>query len=262
MFIKGKTALVTGAATGIGLEYVKALLKNGAQNVAVCDVDVRKGENAVRELQTEYGADRVIFIKTDVTNVAEMEEAFKKTHTTFKALDIVINNAGILDDGRWELQIAINVNAVVRGTLLGLQYMGKDKGGKGGVVVNIASILGLAPLAGSPVYVATKHAVIGLTRSFGLPYHFDRTGVRVMAMCPGVTDTPLISEAHRRQLREDWGDEAGRELDELPKQKPECVAKGMMHLIEKGSSGSIWVAEGGQPVYEVLIPDRQTLRVE
>jgi len=262
MFIKGKTALVTGAATGIGLEYVKALLKNGAQNVAVCDVDVRKGENAVRELQTEYGADRVIFIKTDVTNVAELEEAFKKTHTTFKALDIVINNAGILDDGRWELQIAINVNAVVRGTLLGLQYMGKDKGGKGGVVVNIASILGLAPLAGSPVYVATKHAVIGLTRSFGLPYHFDRTGVRVIAMCPGVTDTPLISEAHRRQLREDWGDEAGRELDELPKQKPECVAKGMMHLIEKGSSGSIWVAEGGQPVYEVLIPDRQTLRVE
>lgn len=262
MFIKGKTALVTGAATGIGLEYVKALLKNGAQNVAVCDVDVRKGENAVRELQTEYGADRVIFIKTDVTNVAELEEAFKKTHTTFKALDIVINNAGILDDGRWELQIAINVNAVVRGTLLGLQYMGKDKGGKGGVVVNIASILGLAPLAGSPVYVATKHAVIGLTRSFGLPYHFDRTGVRVIAMCPGVTDTPLISEAHRRQLREDWGDEAGRELDELPKQKPECVAKGMIHLIEKGSSGSIWVAEGGQPVYEVLIPDRQTLRVE
>jgi len=262
MFIKGKTALVTGGATGIGLEYVKALLKNGAQNVAVCDVDVRKGENAVRELQTEYGADRVIFIKTDVTNIAELEEAFKKTHTTFKALDIVINNAGILDDSRWELEIAINVNAVVRGTLLGLKYMGKDKGGKGGVVVNIASILGLAPLAGSPIYVATKHAVIGLTRSFGLPYHFDRTGIRVMAMCPGVTDTPLISEAHRRQLQEEWGDEAGRELDELPKQQPESVAKGMIHLIENGSSGSVWVAEGGQPVYEILIPDRQTLRVE
>jgi len=262
MTIKGKTALVTGAATGIGLEYVKALLKNGAQNVAVCDVDVRKGENAVRELQTEYGAERVIFIKTDVTNVAELEEAFKKTHTTFKALDIVINNAGILDDGRWELEIAINVNAVVRGTLLGFQYMGKDKGGKGGVVVNIASILGLAPLAGSPVYVATKHAVIGLTRSFGLPFHFDTTNVKVTAMCPGVTDTPLISEAHHRQLLEDWGAEAGRELDALTKQKPECVAKGMIHLIEKGSNGSIWVAEGGQPVYEVQIPDRQTLRVE
>jgi NAD(P)-dependent dehydrogenase (short-subunit alcohol dehydrogenase family) len=63
----------------------------------------------------------------------------------------------------WLLQ-----NAVVRGTLLGLQYMGKDEGGKGGVVVNIASILGLAAFAGAPVYVTTKHAVIGLTRSFGV----------------------------------------------------------------------------------------------
>jgi len=262
MFIKGKTALVTGAATGIGLEYVKALLKNGAQNVAVCDVDVRKGENAVRELQKEYGADRVIFIKTDVTNVAEMEDAFKKTHTTFKALDIVINNAGILDESKWELLIAINFNSVVRGTLLGLQYMGKDKGGKGGVIVNIASILGLAPLSASPVYVATKHAVIGLTRSIGLPYHFDRTGVRVMAMCPGVTDTPLFNEAHRRMLREEWGDEFQRATVELPKQKPEIVATGMIHLIEKGSSGSVWVVEGGEPAYEVRIPDRQILKVE
>jgi len=59
-------------------------------------------------------------------------------------------------------------NAVVRGTLLGLQYMGKDEGGEGGVVVNVASILGLAPFASSPVYVTTKHAVIGLTRSFGV----------------------------------------------------------------------------------------------
>ena len=63
----------------------------------------------------------------------------------------------------WLLQ-----NAVVRGTLLGLQYMGKDEGGKGGVVVNIASVVGLAPLAASPVYVATKHAIVGLTRSFGV----------------------------------------------------------------------------------------------
>jgi 15-hydroxyprostaglandin dehydrogenase (NAD) len=63
----------------------------------------------------------------------------------------------------WLLQ-----NAVVRGTLLGFQYMGKDEGGNGGVVVNIASTAGLGPFAGAPIYVATKHAVIGLTRSFGV----------------------------------------------------------------------------------------------
>jgi len=67
-------------------------------------------------------------------------------------------------------------NAVVRGTLLGLQYMGKDKGGKGGVVVNISSIAGLGPFAFCPVYVATKHAVIGLTRSFGVSTTYSNMG--------------------------------------------------------------------------------------
>jgi len=66
----------------------------------------------------------------------------------------------------YECDVWLLQNAVVRGTLLALQYMGKDEGGKGGVVVNIASVLGLIPFEGSPVYVATKHVVIGLTRSF------------------------------------------------------------------------------------------------
>jgi len=74
--------------------------------------------------------------------------------------------------GVWLLQ-----NAVVRGTLLGFQYMGKDEGGKGGVVVNIASIAGLGPYAGSPVYVATKYAVIGLTRSFGVSTVYNNVGI-------------------------------------------------------------------------------------
>jgi len=68
----------------------------------------------------------------------------------------------------YECGVCLLQNAVVRGTLLGLQYMGKDEGGNGGVVVNIGSISGLSPYAGTPVYVATKHAVIGLSRSFGV----------------------------------------------------------------------------------------------
>ena len=72
----------------------------------------------------------------------------------------------------WLLQ-----NAVVRGTLLGLQYMGKDEGGKGGVVVNIASIAGLTPSASFPVYVATKHAVVGLTRSFGVSTAYSNVDI-------------------------------------------------------------------------------------
>jgi len=77
----------------------------------------------------------------------------------------------------YECDVWLLQNAVVRGTLLGLQYMGKDKGGKGGVVVNISSIAGLAPYAGCPVYVATKHAVIGLTRSFGVSTAYNSVGI-------------------------------------------------------------------------------------
>lgn len=78
--------------------------------------------------------------------------------------------------------------------------MGKNNGGKGGVVVNVASILGLQELAGCPIYVGTKHFVVGLTRSFGTPFYYSRTGIKFFTICPGVTDTPLISEAGKWAL--------------------------------------------------------------
>lgn len=93
-------------------------------------------------------------------------------------------------------------------------------GGRGGIVVNIASILGLQPLAGCPVYVGTKHFVVGFDRSFGTPLFFNRTGIKVLTMCPGVTDTPLISEAGKRVLdnRQDISIECVKGLGALPPQ--------------------------------------------
>lgn len=101
-----------------------------------------------------------------------------------------------------------------------MKYMGKDMGGRGGVVVNIASILGLQPLAGCPIYTGTKHFVVGFDRSIGTPFYFNRTGIKVLTMCPGVTDTPLISEAGSRALerREDVSREVVRGLTALPPQ--------------------------------------------
>lgn len=112
----------------------------------------------------------------------------------------------------------------------------------GSTIINIASILGLAPMAGCPVYVATKHAVIGMTRSWGvsiymklssnifknvnfnykitfqMPFHYQKHGIRFMAMCPGVTDTDLISGAGKRQHNNDTSEECDKELSSLPKQ--------------------------------------------
>lgn len=97
--------------------------------------------------------------------------------------------------------------------------MGKDQAGHGGIVVNIASILGLQPLSGCPIYVASKHFVVGLNRSFGTPHHFNKTGVKILTMCPGVTDTPLISEAGKRILSNDLSSVVEQELAKFPSQK-------------------------------------------
>lgn len=99
--------------------------------------------------------------------------------------------------------------------------MGKNNGGKGGVVVNAASILGLQEMDGCPVYVASKHFVIGLDRSFGTQYWHDLTGIRFISMCPGVTDTPLIGECKNFALTgfPKLGEVMAHSLHVLPFQK-------------------------------------------
>ncbi|XP_023020854.1 15-hydroxyprostaglandin dehydrogenase [NAD(+)] [Leptinotarsa decemlineata] len=260
--IQGKFALITGGAAGIGLAYTVELLKNGLGGVVIADIDGLKGSEAVDYLNKKYGANKAVFIKTDVTKADQLEAAFKLAISTFKKLDLVINNAGIMNDANWELEIAINCNAVVQGSLLGMKYMGKNNGGNGGVIVNIASILGLQELDGCPIYVGTKHFVVGLNRSFGTPYYFNLTGIKFLTMCPGVTDTPLISEASKFALQgyPDIGKVLAEGLGSLPEQRPEHVAIGMLKLITEGENGSVWVAEGGKPIYEVQIPERTSLR--
>ncbi|XP_044730421.1 15-hydroxyprostaglandin dehydrogenase [NAD(+)]-like [Chrysoperla carnea] len=258
--IKGKNALVTGGASGIGLWFVKELLKSGANKVFVLYLHTENAGDISKQLNIEYGRECTCFQKVDVSNATQLENAFKTCINWCEQLDIVINNAGVMNDGKWEMEIAININAVVRGTKLAFQYMGKDKGGKGGIVVNLSSILGLQPLAGCPIYVATKHALIGMDRSWGTPFHYNRTGIKVLTMCPGVTDTPLISEAHGLQGDDILGRECQRELDAMPTQSPAHVAQSMMAMITKGETGSVWICEGGQPIYEVEIPDRLTLK--
>ncbi|XP_030766569.1 15-hydroxyprostaglandin dehydrogenase [NAD(+)]-like [Sitophilus oryzae] len=259
--IKGKIALVTGGANGIGLAYVWELLKNGLKNVSIVDIN-KAGSEVASQINKQYGDGTAIFIETNVIDKTKLAAAFEQTFKTFNGLDIVINNAGIMWDADYEKEIALNIGALTEGSLLGLKYLGKNNGGKGGVIANIASILGLQKLSGCPIYVGTKHYVVGLTRSFGTPYYWDLTGVKFVTMCPGVTDTPLISEASKFALQgyPKLGELLANELGSLPPQPTENVAKGMITLITKGENGSVWVSEGGQPVYEVAIPDRTTLR--
>lgn len=158
--------------------------------VTICDLDSDAGENALDELSELYGKGHVMFCHCDVTDYVQYEESFQATISEFDGLDIVVNNAEIMNDKFWELEVDVNLvrekrkkkcnksincdfmctyqNGAIRGTLLALQYLGKDKNGRGGVVINIGAAVSFRPQISTPIYTATKHAVLALSRSCGV----------------------------------------------------------------------------------------------
>ncbi|KAF7264851.1 15-hydroxyprostaglandin dehydrogenase [NAD(+)]-like [Rhynchophorus ferrugineus] len=259
--IAGKVAIITGGATGIGAAYAKELFKRGLKGATLSDIDDR-GQQLAKDLSCCYGDGKVIFIKADVTDKKAFENVFETTKKQFKQLDVVINNAGILRDKIWDSMIDINLKGTVTGSLLGIKHMGKNNGGCGGTIVNTASILGLQPLSGCPVYTGTKHFVIGFTRSMGTKYWFDLTGIRFLTICPGVTSTPMISDA------EQWvfegfpglGKTLAHQLGSMIPQSTECLAYGLNTILNEGENGSVWVGEEAKPIYQAFIPDRRTFK--
>ncbi|KAJ9592491.1 hypothetical protein L9F63_015907 [Diploptera punctata] len=263
--IRGRVVLVTGGACGIGLEVAKQLLQQGAKGVSICDVNVTKGETEVKQLQQLFGAASAVFIRTDVTKQQDVQAAFERTVKQFGGVHIVINNAGILDDNKWQQCVSINVNGVVHTALLALEYMGRDRGGGGGVLVNTASTIGMvsADLKITVIYSATKSAVIALSRSLGNEFIEGTTGVRVLCVLPGFTDTELVSSENKVvTARPDWMSEFNRQMAvHPPPQKVENVGKAVVHMIREGKTGSLWVSESDQPAYEIKIPPHHKLKV-
>ncbi|KYQ58797.1 15-hydroxyprostaglandin dehydrogenase [NAD+] [Trachymyrmex zeteki] len=250
--VKNKTVMITGAANGIGYKYAEILLRNGARCVAVVDLPISNGQNAVVTLENEFGKGRAIFVACDVIKADDLLKTFKKIIDTFEGLDILINNAGILNDKFLEETIDLNVKALIRGSMLAFDYMGKHKGGKGGVIVNIASIFGLHPADSLPIYSASKFAVLGFSQSLASMY--DKTGVRVVIMCPGVTTTALITNLDNKIC--DSVSAVGNDIDlkKYSTQTTDNVALAMLDLIQKGKNQAAWVSENGQPPYAVDFP--------
>ncbi|XP_018566137.1 15-hydroxyprostaglandin dehydrogenase [NAD(+)]-like [Anoplophora glabripennis] len=256
----GKIGLITGGASGIGLRYAKQLLRNGVKAVTLADLNPDFAKTGLAEIEKEFGSNRAVFVKTDVTDIQQFENAFKKTVEIFKHVDILINNAGILNDKIWEKEIAINVNGTIHGILLGLEnYLLKYQQGPEAVIVNISSIAGVGAFPNTPIYCGTKAAVIALTRSWGDPYHYERTKVRVIAICPGVTMTPLITDISGRNLGDVYENWLQSNIDTLSPQEPEHVAEEVVKLVHSSPNGTVWVIEGGQPSYQYIVPERETM---
>ncbi|KAK4876771.1 hypothetical protein RN001_009277 [Aquatica leii] len=253
--LKGKVAVVTGSGSGIGLHYATELLNNDLKGVTIVDINEKNGMKALEELQKKFGNDRVIFVKTDITDIKQFEDAFKKTVEKFGHVDILINNAGVLDDRIWEKQISINVNGTINGILLAIQnYICKHKSGAEGVVVNISSVVGLDISTVVPIYGATKHAVTSLSRSFGSDVYYDLSKVRVFCVCPGSVETELMQGWLDKSLKPEYTSELKKMNISTKYQSGTHVAQNMVKLIKDAPNGSVWVIEENTAPYKIDFP--------
>uniref|UniRef100_A0A672GZT0 15-hydroxyprostaglandin dehydrogenase [NAD(+)] n=1 Tax=Salarias fasciatus TaxID=181472 RepID=A0A672GZT0_SALFA len=182
--LKGKVAVVTGAAMGIGQATTELLLQKGAK-VALLDVNETAGNSAKEALDEEHGAESTLFLQCNVESDKDVKDAFRATVETFGGIDIVCNNAGILNEDNWEKALSTNLAGVIRVGFVALEHMNKLTGGRGGVIVNTASLA--APVF--PVYSATKHGVVGFTRSMAAASVVLGYGIRFNALCPAIFST-------------------------------------------------------------------------
>ncbi len=246
--LEGKAALVTGGGSGIGRATAIALAEAGAA-VAIADIDEAGGRETVRLLEEAGG--RAAFVHTDVTRWEDIERMVALTEETFGGIDILHNNAGInagwprfpeAPRERWDRTIAVNLWAVIAGTDAAVPAM-RRRGG--GVIVNTASLAGLVTYDTDPIYAATKHGVVGLTRA--LAFLKDEANIRVNCVCPSFVDTPLP----RRRLELMTGEERTRWegiLAQIPMIPPSEVADAVLDFVRDGSlAGEAMAVLYGQP---------------
>jgi 3-hydroxybutyrate dehydrogenase len=194
--LKGKTALVTGSTSGIGLGIAKALAQQGAHVVLNGFGDSQGPVTEVTSLCQAHGA-RVGYHGADMSKASEIEAMLAYAQTEFGGVDVLVNNAGIqhvaptesFPVDKWDAIIAINLSATFHATRLALPAMLAKNWGR---IINIASVHGLVASTQKVAYVAAKHGVVGLTKVVAL--ETAGTGVTVNAICPGWVLTPLVQK--------------------------------------------------------------------
>lgn len=245
--LTGRTAVVTGAASGIGLASARRFAAEGA-TVVLWDRDPGALETAVRSLEdiraTAYG------VEVDVSSADSVAAAAARTHGLVGDITVLMNNAGVLDgyapiletdEELWDRIVGINLTGIFRVTRALLPSM---LAAGGGSIVNTASIAALVAGGGGTAYTASKHGVLGLTRQ--LAFDYGQQGIRVNAICPGAVETGMT-----RQLFAD-GDAAVMEsVNSVPAGRhaqPEELADLALFLASDDASfchGAAFVADGG-----------------
>ncbi|CAH2236021.1 15-hydroxyprostaglandin dehydrogenase [NAD(+)]-like [Pararge aegeria] len=249
--IEGKTFLITGGASGLGAAYVEAFLTFGAEKIAILDVAEKVGKDFAEKLNETY-KNKVLFIRCDVSKEEDIKNSFQEVLTAFERIDVIINNAGIMNDSidAWRTASDVNWQGLVSFTRKGISHMRKDEGGLGGSIINISSTAALVKLDILPVYCGSKAAVLHFSRSISSPEFYDNTGVRILTICFGPTSTPLLSNLQSKFL-----DQKVSQLfcasSDYPYQSVETAVEAFLKMFREGDPGSVWLSTCSKPVQDI-----------
>jgi NAD(P)-dependent dehydrogenase (short-subunit alcohol dehydrogenase family) len=199
----GKAAVVTGAAMGIGRAVALGFAEEGV-GVIVADINAEAGKETVELIEKAGGT--AFFVQCDVTKEEEIKAMVDAAEREFGRLDYACNNAGIhpevapqpfpeIENSLWDLTMEVNLKSVFLCMKQELASMEKQGAG---AIVNVASMAGLLAEPGFPVYTASKHGVVGLTKSAAFEY--VKKGIRINAVCPAPVDTPMLAAAPKEVL--------------------------------------------------------------
>lgn len=245
----GKVAVVTGAGVGIGRATALMFASEGAK-VVVADIDAKAGEETVSLIKAAGGEG--LFVRTDVSSEADARAMVDKTMEAFGRLDCACNNAGINGEAglttqcteeNWDRVMAVNLKGVWLCMKYEIPAMLKNDGG---AIVNVASVAGLVGGPGIPAYAASKGGVVQLTRTTALEFAKAEKSIRVNAVCPSLTRTPMGERVYAAQPELEQA-----RLDAHPMGRmaePEEVASAVVWLCSDASSfvtGHIMAVEGG-----------------